>query len=150
MSGIVCAIRGGPASQPTIEKSIELAKEKNLPIHFLYVVNLDFMSHTTSSRVKWVYDEMDRMGEFILLVAQEKAEKEGVVADGTVRHGNVREEIIALSRDMDADYVVMGQPRSREEINVFTEKLLAEFQEQLKEVSRAEIIIAEGTTEQEE
>ena len=39
MSGIVCAIRGGPDSQPTIRRAISLAKETNLSLYFLYVIN---------------------------------------------------------------------------------------------------------------
>ena len=50
MPGIVCAVRGGPASQPTIEKAIALALETGLPLCFLYVVNLDFLSQTPTSR----------------------------------------------------------------------------------------------------
>ncbi len=34
MPGIVCAIRGGPASKPTIARSIALAKETDLPLFF--------------------------------------------------------------------------------------------------------------------
>ena len=37
MPGIVCAIRGGPASRPTIAKSIQLAEETGLTLYFLYV-----------------------------------------------------------------------------------------------------------------
>ena len=44
MPGILCAVRGGPASQPTIAKAIALAQETGLPLYFLYVVNLDFLS----------------------------------------------------------------------------------------------------------
>lgn len=49
MPGIVCAIRGGPSSQPTIATSIKLASETGETIHFLYVVNLDFLTHSSSS-----------------------------------------------------------------------------------------------------
>ncbi len=49
MPGIICAIRGGPSSQPTIATSIQLAKDTKETIHFLYVVNLDFLTHSISS-----------------------------------------------------------------------------------------------------
>ena len=93
MSGIVCAIRGGPDSQPTIAQAISLAKETELPLHFLYVVNLDFLSHTTSSRVHTISMEMHQMGEFILLSAQSLASTLGITTEGAIRHGNVMEEI---------------------------------------------------------
>ena len=85
MPGIICAVRGGPDSQPTIKKAISLAKEVSLPLYFLYVVNLDFLSHTQSSRVSTISEEMGEMGEFILLIAQQKASKEGITAEGVLR-----------------------------------------------------------------
>ena len=50
MPGVICPIRGGPSSQPTIKRAIALAKEKNLDLHFLLVVNLDFLTYTGSFR----------------------------------------------------------------------------------------------------
>jgi nucleotide-binding universal stress UspA family protein len=110
MSGIVCAIRGGPASQPTIEQAIATAKETGLSLYFVYIVNLDFLSHTASSRVQIVSDEMRQMGEFILLAAQSQAAAQNIAAEGEVRHGNVREEIIKLCHEIQADYLVLGYP----------------------------------------
>lgn len=147
MSGIVCAVRGGPQSKPTINKSIELAKLTDLTVHFLYVVDLDFLSHSSSSRVATITSEMDQMGEFILLVAQEKAESLDIVADGTVRHGKVREEIISYCREIQADYVILGQPHTRREENVFTRDLLHEFIERLEEESGAKVVLASRSKE---
>jgi Na+/H+ antiporter NhaD/arsenite permease-like protein len=81
MSGIVCAIRGGPHSQPTIDEAISLARETDLPLYFLYIVNLDFLAHTTSARTHTINLGMEQMGEFILLAAQSRvADQEPVVA----------------------------------------------------------------------
>ena len=74
MSGIICAVRGGPDSQVTIDEAISLALEANLPLNFLYVVNLDFLTHTQSSKTHTITDQLTQMGEFILLTAQQKAE----------------------------------------------------------------------------
>ncbi|MGB2965133.1 MAG: hypothetical protein WBB69_14225 [Anaerolineales bacterium] len=76
MPGIICAIRGGPASQPTIDKSIALAKESGQTIFFLYVINLDFLAHSGGGRIGHIAEEMEEMGEFILLAAQEQAQSE--------------------------------------------------------------------------
>jgi len=142
MSGIVCAVRGGPGSKPTINKSIELANQTGLTIHFLYVVDLDFLTHTSSSRVHTITTEMDQMGEFILLVAREKAENQGIEADGAVRHGRVQEEIISLCKELQADYVILGQPQTREEENVFTRDLLQKFIERVEKESGAKVMLA--------
>lgn len=141
MPGIVCAIRGGPKSKPTIERAISLAKESDLPIYFLYVVNLNFLSRTESSRVRIISDEMEQMGDFILLGAQAKAEKLGVQSDGVVRHGTVGDEIIALSQELKADYVVLGRPRGEQEEDVFTHELIGEFSTRIEHETGAEVVL---------
>jgi nucleotide-binding universal stress UspA family protein len=144
MSGVVCAIRGGPRSQLTINQAIRLSKDAELPLYFLYVVNLDFLSFTESSRTRLISKEMHEMGEFILVAAQTKAQSEGVEAEGVVRHGEVTMEIIGLAKELSADYIVLGQPEGVDEKDVFTMERLKQFSERLSEESGAQVIIAEG------
>ncbi len=75
MSGILCAIREGPSSRPTIATSILLAQETCEIIYFPYVVNLDFLTHSSSSKTNNISQEIRDMGEFNLLSAQEQAIK---------------------------------------------------------------------------
>jgi nucleotide-binding universal stress UspA family protein len=147
MSGVVCAIRGGPNSQPTIDLAISLAKEKNLPLYFLYVVNLDFLSWTEISRIRIISKEMDQMGEFILIAACDAAARKGISAEGIVRHGNVREEIISLSQERNVDYIILGHPRGEGEEDVFTAERMREFSKQLERESGAEVVLAAGGEE---
>jgi nucleotide-binding universal stress UspA family protein len=144
MSGIVCAIRGGPASQPTIRRAIMLAKETNLPLQFLYVVNLDFLSYTESGRVRNITTELEKMGDFILLAARDRAERGGVQADGAIRHGDIGDEIIQLAKDTKAAYVVLGPPRGEQEEDVFTHERLNQFMQRIEEESGASVVLAEG------
>jgi nucleotide-binding universal stress UspA family protein len=144
MGGIVCAIRGGPDSQPTIGRAIELAQETGLTLHFLYVVNLDFLSFTSSTRVHTISKEMHEMGEFILLTAQAKASSQGVEAEGVVRKGNVGDEIVALCHELKADYVVVGQPQLHRDESVFTQQLLDEFVEEAERLTGASVVLAGG------
>jgi nucleotide-binding universal stress UspA family protein len=144
MGGIVCAIRGGPSSQATIKYAVTLAQETQLPLYFLYVVNLDFMAHTSSSRVHTISGEMHQMGEFILLNAQNSAAKEGVDAEGLVRQGQIVQEMVGVCREVDADYIVMGRPRSEQEENVFTQELLAQFIKQIEQETGAKVVFPEG------
>ena len=147
MSGIVCAIRGGPDSQVTIGNAIELAKDTGLPLYVLYDVNLDFLSHTSSTRMHTISQEMRQMGEFILLTAQTTASAHGVTAQGIVRQGNVGEEIVNLCHDLSADYVVLGQPRFQEEESVFSQELLHQFIERAEAQTGARVILPEGGRE---
>jgi nucleotide-binding universal stress UspA family protein len=144
MSGIVCAIRGGPDSQVTIAEAIALARETGLPLYFLYVVNLDFMSHTTSTRVHTISEEMHQMGEFILLAAQAQASAQGITAEGVVRRGSVAQEIVALCLDLAARYLVLGRPQFQKEESVFTKDLLAQFIRETEEQTGAKVVMPGG------
>jgi nucleotide-binding universal stress UspA family protein len=144
MSGIVCAVRGGLASQPTIARAIALAQETGLPVHYLYVVNLDFLSQTPTSRVHTISQEMHEMGEFILLMAQEKSARQGVSAEGLVRHGSVGEELIGLCQELGADYLIVGKPKVEREDTVFTRELLREFVARTETQTGATVVFPQG------
>ena len=144
MSGIVCAIRGGPDSQPTIAQAISLAQETELPLHFLYIVNLDFLSYTSSSRVHTISRELHQMGEFILLNARSLAATQGVTAQGAVRHGHVMEEIVGLCHEIGANYLVLGYPHPTQKESVFTHESLAQFTGQTEKQTGAKVVLAKG------
>ena len=142
MAGIVCAVRGGPDSSITITRSIELSLETKLPLFFLYVVNLDFLSRTVISRTHAITQEMQKMGEFILLSAETRAAAQGVNAKGEIRHGNVGEEIAAFCREIQADYLVMGEPKRQEQENIFDPHALEEFRERIEAQTGARVVMA--------
>ncbi len=142
MRPIVCAIRGGPHSRPTIDKAISFAGETGLPLYFLFIVNLDFLAHTTSTRTHTISREMEQMGEFILLTAQSRAAEQGVAAEGVVRHGSVGPEIIAFCREIDAGTIVMGRPQlGEDEGDVFTQSRLNAFVDLVKGQTGAEVVM---------
>jgi len=147
MSGIVCAIRGGPGSRPTIDKAISLAAESDQRIYFLYVVNLDFLTHTQSSRIHSITEEMTQMGEFILLSAQATANARNVGAEGVVRQGNIGEEIVSLCLEVKADYVILGTPQTEREENIFNIQRLNTFRERLEGETGAQVVLVGGEAE---
>jgi hypothetical protein len=143
MSGIICAIRGGPASRPTIQKSIQLAVETGLPLYLLFIVNLDFLTHTTSSRIHRISKDIREMGEFILWTAQEEALAKGISAEAMVRQGNVLEEIVSLCQELKADYVILGKPQVQPgKENVFNEDRLDQFRRRIETQCSAQTILA--------
>ena len=144
MSGVICAVRGGPHSQPTIECAINLAQEHHCPLYFLYVVNIEFLARTIISRANLISKEMRHMGEFILLTAQAMAEKHGIQASSIVREGDVSEEMIALCHETGADYVVVGRPHVRTEENVFTHEALQKFSDRIKAETGASVVYPEA------
>ena len=140
MSGILCAIRGGPSSHPTISASIELAQKTGETIYFLYVVNLDFLTHSSSSKTNHISQELHEMGEFILLSAQERASGEGVQAEGVIREGRVVEEIISHCAEQCPMYVILGRPEEEGEDNLLSIERLQIFADRIKEVCEAQVI----------
>lgn len=147
MSGIVCAVRGGPDSRLTIAKAIQVAVESGQRIYFLYVVNLDFLTHTQSSRIHSITAEMRQMGEFILLSAQTAASGRNVESDGVVRQGDVGEEIVDLCHEVAANYVILGTPQTETEENIFSIQRLNTFRERLEEETGAQVILVGGEAE---
>ena len=141
MSGIVCAIRGGASSQPTINQAIRTAIETNLPIYFLYVLNLDFLKKGAQSRTQTISEEMRELGEFILLAAQAQAKRQGVTAEGVIREGHVvGDEIIGLCHELTADYVILGRPLAAKAENVFTHEQLDQFGRHIEKEAGATVI----------
>jgi len=141
MSGIVCAIRGGASSQPTINQAISTAIATKLPVYFLYVLNLDFLKKGSQSRTQTISEEMQELGEFILLAAQDQAARQGVTAEGVIREGHmVGDEIVDLCHEITADYVVLGRPREAAEQNVFTHEQLDQFGLHIEEETGAQVI----------
>jgi len=141
MSGILCAIRGGPSSRPTIATSIKLAQETGETIYFLYVVNLDFLTHSSSSKTNHISQELHDMGEFILLSAQEQASKAGAQAEGVICEGQVVEEIIAYCEDQNPLYVILGQPEKEGEDNLLSLERLQTFADRIKKACQAPVIL---------
>lgn len=146
MSGIVCAVRGGPRSQHTIDRAVALAEETGLSLHFLYAVNLGFLTHTVTSRVRTISEQMRQMGESILLAAQARASAQGIMAETAVRHGEVGEEISGFCHELSADYLVLGRPGGKSEEDVFTRDRLAQFCERIEKETGAKVILPEGSS----
>jgi nucleotide-binding universal stress UspA family protein len=148
MSGIVCAIRGGASSQPTINQAIRTAVETKLPVYFLYILNLDFLKKGSQSRIQTISEEMQELGEFILLAAQAQAERQGVTAKGIIREGHVvGDEIIGLCHELTADYVILGRPKTATEQNVFTHEEIDQFGSHIEQETGAKVIYPAGDSQ---
>jgi nucleotide-binding universal stress UspA family protein len=116
MGKILCATRGGEASYRTQDAAIALAKERGDTLLFLYVVDLHFLDKTAGSGVVDVEREMTKMGQFLLLMAKERAAEQGVVAETTCREGRLREGLKDAAREEEVSLVVLGRPADMESV----------------------------------
>jgi nucleotide-binding universal stress UspA family protein len=148
MSGIVCAIRGGPGCQSTVAYAIALARQTGIPLHFLYVVNRDLLERAGGSYAHSISERMHEMGKAVLGAAHARATAQGATARGVMRHGSVGDEIVSLCRDLGADYVVLGGPNGQQAGSIFTEGLLRRLSEQVKREAGSQVfLIKHGDTQ---
>ena len=111
MKKILCATRGGEASRRMQDAVISMAKEEGATILFLYVVDVEFLRFTARGvRPDIMTTEMERMGEFLLAIACERATAQGVIAETCLRHGPLIEALESAARDEDADAIAFGRP----------------------------------------
>ncbi len=142
MSGmILCPTRGGASSRPNQEKAIALAKERGAELMFLYVSNVQFLGLLASPFVVDIETELDEMGEFLLTIAQERAEKAGVHAEALVRRGVFRQVLRDIIQDYPVDAVVLG--RSQESSSLITPEYAEALGKEISQETGVEFIVVQ-------
>jgi len=139
MDIILCATRGGEASRSTQDKAIAMAKEKGATVLFLYVVDLHFLDKTAAPIVVDVEEELSDMGEFLLLLACERAESQGVKTKTAIRKGRMREEIKLAAVEENASLVILGRPAGKE--SAFHIASLEEFAKEIENETGIKTVI---------
>jgi RNase H-fold protein (predicted Holliday junction resolvase) len=81
------------------------------------------------------------MGEFLLLMAQERAAAQGISAQTIVREGRLRAEMVGAARELEVDLIVLGRPVDRHQQAVFDETALQAFATSLQAITGAEVRI---------
>jgi len=115
MGKILCATRGGEASYRTQEAVIALAQAQDDSIVFLYVLDTDFLDYTERAvRPDVVATELEHMGEFLLAIACERAEKQGIDATSCVKHGKLADALKETAVEQEVTLVALGRPAGEE------------------------------------
>jgi len=136
---VLCATRGGVASSQTEQKAVDLAKENDYTLVFLYIVNTHFLDKIAAPIVVDVDDELSDMGEFLLLMVKERAEQQGARVETILRKGEVREEIKHVAKELCANFVVLGKPAG--EGSAFQLASLQKFAAEIESETDAEAVI---------
>jgi nucleotide-binding universal stress UspA family protein len=140
MGKILCATRGGEASYRAQDRAITLARQRGDSLIFLYVIDTHFLDKTAAPIVVDVGNQLQNMGEFLLAMAREKAESQGVPVQCVCRPGQVRDEIKAVAREEQVDIVVLGRPAG--EANAFAMEELKAFAAEIEAETDSQVIIA--------
>ncbi len=139
MAKILCATRGGAASYRAQDAAIRLAGERGDELLFLYVVNIDFLDRTARAvRPNIVEMEMERLGEFLLEMARERAAEQGVSADVILRHGMLPEELVTAANEYQVDSIVLGKPA---EGSVYSVEELESFAARIEATTGSQVLI---------
>lgn len=138
MAKTLCAIRGGEESQRLQDIAIQRAKERGKDIVFLYVVNTEFLDTASASLRESVTLEMEKLGDFLLLMAQERAQKAGVVAETLLRHGYLEAEFKAAASQPEITTVLLGVPGERGNFSMESLKATAK---EIEEECNVEVLI---------
>ncbi len=139
MGKILCATRGGKASCRTQDAAIALAKERGDELVFLYVVDTSFLDKTAAPIVVDIGDGIEKLGEFLLAMAQERAAQQGVEARALCREGKVRQEIKTAAVEEEATTVVLGRPAG--ETSVFIPEALQSLAANIESETGVEVVI---------
>jgi len=136
---LLCPTRGGEASYPNQDQAIQMAKERDAHLIFLYVSNVHFLDLIAAPKVFDIEAELDEMGEFLLVMAQERAAKAGIEADTIVRRGEFRETLKEVIDEYEITTVVLGA--AGKETGLLTQDYIDTLSEELCSETGTEFIV---------
>lgn len=139
MGTILCPTRGGEASYSNQDRAIALAKARGEKLVFLYVSDVRFLHKGSAAHLGTLETDLDEMGDFLMTMAQERAEQQGVAAEREVRRGSFREAIEEVVKVHNVTTVVLGTPG--EEHRITTKDYLKSLASTLVEELGVEVMM---------
>ncbi|MFC1878719.1 universal stress protein, partial [Chloroflexota bacterium] len=121
------------------EKAVALALERDAELLFLYVTNVEFLGQTWKPKVIDLETELDQMGDFLLAMAQERAQIAGASAQTAVRRGDFRSVLKDVIAEYPIDTVVMGS--SEKGAGLITTEYMRQLGEQVSAENEIEFIV---------
>lgn len=115
-----------------------MAKKQGAKLVFVFAVDTDFLNKTAAPILVDVVPEIENMAEFLLLMAQERAAKEGVEADTVAKVGKLRDVLLEAAAEREASLIVLGRPA---EESHFPLEGLEAFADDLREASGIDVQI---------
>lgn len=149
MGPIVCATRGGEAGRRTQERAVALAKERAAKLIFLCVFDPSSVGNANEGLRAAMVKEQQWLGRALLGIAQARAQKEGVDAGTEVCSGPVLETIEEFLRNVDADALVIGEPKRHSALTAFQPGKVHQFAERIRHDTGVEVVVVTPELEQE-
>jgi len=140
MTTVLYPTRGGDNTHRNQDWAFSLAKERQARMLLLYVSNVHFLDHMlTPISIDRVWEELDELGEFLLTMAQDRAEDAGVTAEKAIRHGRFRDALKEVINEENVSTVVLGRPA--QDTAITTTEYLQELAQQLTAESGVEVFL---------
>lgn len=139
---ILCPTRGGEGSFPNQDRAIAIAKERAAPLLFLYITNVQFLGLTAAPKLIDIETELDEMGEFMLAMAQERAENAGISADTLVERGQFHEVLINVIDEYQVGTVILGSSTGRS--GIVTPQYIQELVDEIGSKTGVEFIVVDN------
>lgn len=139
---ILCAVRGGPESRQTVSFAIDLALETGARLTFFHALDAEFLQYATIGPLSIVYQELQEMGQFTMLILVDRAQRRGVAdVDYVVREGDIRKQLRLVANETKAEVMVMGRPTRSPGRNVFDHEEIEAFSAELAEEGQLRLIL---------
>jgi len=140
MKTILYPTRGGQSSYQNQDAIIKLARESKAKLLFLHVCNVQFLEKLGSvSHTRVVEEELEELGEFLLTMACERAEKAGWKAEAVVRQGVFLEAVNEVIQEHQVDTLIIGAPGSTHAVT--TKDFLLNLIQEIKETHQTEVLV---------
>ena len=111
MTSILYPTRGGDTTYRNQDRAAALAQERGETLLLLYVANVHFLDHLAGPvPLDLVEKELDELGEFLLALAQERAEKAGLAVESVVCHGEFQQSLLEVIERYAVTAVFLGHP----------------------------------------
>jgi nucleotide-binding universal stress UspA family protein len=108
---ILYPTRAGDSAHHNQDRAIAMARERKASLLLLYVSNVRFLDHLAGpAKVYLVEAELDELGEFMLAMVKDRAEKAGVQAEMVIRHGEFRQALMELIAEREITAAILGRP----------------------------------------
>lgn len=144
MATILYPTRGGDTTYRNQDWASNLALERNAKLILLYVSNVRFMDRLSGlANVDILEHELDDLGEFLLAMAQERAEKSGVETERVIRHGQFRPALAAVIEEYGVTTLVLGRP-AHDAANTTVEYISQIAQSKASEFDIETFVVHEG------
>lgn len=108
MGIILCATGNGVQSRSVQAAAIELARAQQKRLVFVHVVDLRQLGDLEEALHPAAQAELAWLGEAMLRLAQDRARRRGVAAEGQILHGPVCPALESYLRDRAVDLLLLG------------------------------------------